>query len=123
MTQGASHAAAPVDPQRLGAAVRRVAAAVGLELRHWADESTGVAYLARAGTTHLISSEAAALLELVAGHERGLEVREIAHAAGLGGSAEPELFESLERIIAGLIDSGLLRRRIDDGQPGRVGGG
>lgn len=90
----------------------------GVALRHWAAEPTALARLQGEGTTHLIGVEALALIEATAGHARGLTLREIAHALGVDGEVDAELGASLQRIIDGLIQSGLLRRVDDDADAG-----
>jgi len=92
-----------------------------LMLRHWEGESTAVARLPAAGTTHLIGAEALAVIQVVALHHRGLSPREIAHALGLVVDGDIEVEAGLQRIIDGLVQSGLLRRVNDDAEPGREG--
>lgn len=92
-----------------------------LMLRHWEGESTAVARLPSAGTTHLIGAEALAVVEAVARHDRGVAPREIAHALGLDVDGDLEVEAGLQRIIDGLVQSGLLRRLNDDAEPGREG--
>jgi PqqD family protein of HPr-rel-A system len=105
-----------------GTTTGRFTAAPDIELRQWPGETAAVVYQPRAGTTHLISAEALAVLECVAGHAEGLELREIEHAAGFDGEVEPEVRDGLQGIITGLLNSGLLRRRSDDGETGGPGG-
>ena len=89
-------------------------------LRHWEGEETAVARLATAGTTHLIGVEALAVMQTLSSPSQGLALREIAHALGLPGDADTEEVEGLQRIIDGLIQSGLLCRvDDDDADPGR----
>ena len=83
-------------------------------LRHWEGEETAVARLAAAGITHLIGVEALAVMQTLSSPAQGLALREIAHALGLPGDADTEEVEGLQRIIGGLIQSGLLRRADDD---------
>jgi len=92
-----------------------------LALRHWEGESTAVVRLPAAGTTHLIGAEALAVVQVVAHHSQGLSAREIAHALGLVVDGDVEVEVGLQRIIDGLIQSGLLRRVNDDADPGREG--
>lgn len=92
-----------------------------LGLRHWNGEDTALAHLAEAGTTHLIGTEALAVIQVVSQQRRGLASREIAHALGLVVDEDPEAEAALQRIIDGLVQSGLLRRTNDDADPGREG--
>jgi hypothetical protein len=96
-------------------------ASEGLVLRHWEGEATALALVPEAGTTHLIGAEALAVVQAVAEHRRGLASREIAHALGLDVDDDPEAGAGLQRIIDGLVQSGLLRRTNDDADPGREG--
>jgi hypothetical protein len=90
-------------------------------LRHWKGEATAVARLPGAGTTHLIGAEAMAVMQAVAEHSSGLAPREIAHALGLVVEGDAEVESGLQRIIDGLVLSGLLRRVNDDAKTGREG--
>ncbi|MBL8344514.1 MAG: hypothetical protein JNN03_03665 [Rubrivivax sp.] len=95
--------------------------AADASIRHWEGESTAVARLPAAGTTHLIGAEALAVVQAVAQGDRGLTPREIAHALGLLVDGDVEVETGLQRIIDGLVQSGLLRRTNDDAEPGREG--
>ncbi len=97
----------------------RFVPAGAMMLRHWEDESTAVVRLADAGTTHLIGAEALAIIQTLAGASRALGSREIAHGLGLGGDGDAEVEAGLQRIIQGLVQSGLLHRVNDDAEPGR----
>jgi hypothetical protein len=92
-----------------------------LMLRHWEGEATAVARLPAVGTTHLIGQEALAVVQAVALHDRSLAPREIAHALGLVVDGDAEVEVGLQRIIDGLVQSGLLRRVNADAEPGREG--
>lgn len=92
-------------------------ASAGLNLRQWEGESSGVVRLQASGATHLIGSEAVAVIQEVARHDGGLGLREIAHALGLVVDGDTELEAGLQRIIGGLVQSGLLRRVNDDAEP------
>jgi len=87
--------------------------------RHWAGEETAVARLPVAGTTHLIAAEALAVVDVVAEHPAGLPLREIAHKLGLVSDADEAVTGALQRMIDGLVHSGLLRQLDDDAAPGR----
>jgi hypothetical protein len=90
-------------------------------LRHWEGEATAVARLSDAGTTHLIGSEALAVIQCVQDSRDGLGLRDIAHALALGVESDAASEAALQRIIDGLVHSGLLRRMTDDAEPGREG--
>ncbi|MBI5720166.1 MAG: hypothetical protein HZC37_21030 [Burkholderiales bacterium] len=92
-----------------------------LMLRHWDGEATAVARLPEAGTTHLIGSEALAVVQTVLESREGLALRDIAHALGLVADGDDAIDAGLQRIIDGLVQSGLLRRLTDDAEPGREG--
>lgn len=96
-------------------------AAAGLTLRHWEGESTAVARVPQAGTTHLIGSEALAVVQVVAAQSRGVTRREIAHALELDVEDDVEVEASLQGIIDSLVQSGLLCRVNQDAEPGGKG--
>jgi len=90
-----------------------------LTTRHWEGEETAVVRLDVQGTTHLVASEALAVVQAVAScGEAAAGLREIAHALGQDITDDPALAAGLQRIIDGLVQSGLLRQRPDDAEPG-----
>lgn len=89
-----------------------------LTVRQWDGESTGVARRHEAGTTHLLSAEALAVLDAAGRLERGCDLREIAHGLGALGDRDPELEASIRQIIDGLVQSGLLIAVEDDAHTG-----
>ena len=90
----------------------------GVALKYWRGESTAVARLARAGPTYLIEADALAVIDAAASRLQGMSLRGIAHALGGGSTADLELEASLQCIIDGLIQSGLLRRVDDEAHSG-----
>lgn len=96
----------------------RFKAAPGLVLRHWPGEQTAVVLVQPAGVTHLVEVHALEIVLAVADRAAGMNLREIAHALGFELAADPSLGEGLQRIIEGLIQSGLLQRVEDDADPG-----
>lgn len=101
--------------------MKAYSAPADLMLRHWEGEATAVARLPGAGTTHLIGSEALAVVQTVLESRQGLALRDIAHALGLGVEGDAAFEAGLQRIIDGLVQSGLLCRVTDDAEPGREG--
>ena len=93
----------------------------GLALRHWQEESVALVREQRTGSTHLVSAEGYAVLRAAADSAGGLDLREIAHALGLESDGDAEVQSSLQSIIDGLVQSGLLSRVDDDAKPGRAG--
>jgi hypothetical protein len=91
----------------------RFSVAPDLCVKRWPGESTAVVRAASAGRTHLVGIEALAVLEAAGGSPSGLSLREIAHALDLDGDFDGEIEASLQRIIDGLSQSGLLHR-VDD---------
>lgn len=89
-----------------------------LALRHWDGEASGVVRLGIEGTTHLVSSEAVAVIQAVAACRRPVDQREIAHMLGLDLAEDAEARAGLQRIIDGLVRSGLLREYLDNAEPG-----
>jgi hypothetical protein len=91
----------------------------GLALRHWLEESVAVAHEQRTGSTHLVSAEGYAVLQAAAESACALDLREIAHTLGLESEGDSEVRSSLQSIIDGLVQSGLLSRVDDDANPVR----
>lgn len=89
-----------------------------LALRHWSGEETGVVRVGLQGTTHLVASEALAVLQAVLACGRPVGQRDIAHTLGLDLADDIEVQTGLQRIIDGLVLTGLLRERLDDAEPG-----
>ncbi|MBL8286367.1 MAG: hypothetical protein JNL85_00125 [Rubrivivax sp.] len=89
----------------------------GLALRRWPGEDLTVARQAGSGATHLLAAEAAAIIGVCGDSARGLTLREIAHAVGLGEENDPEVEAGLVGIIKGLLHSGLLGRAHGDAYP------
>ena len=89
-----------------------------LALRHRDGEETAVVRLGLQGTTHLVAAEALVVVQAVASCGRAVGSREIAHVLGQDATDDPELAAGLQRIIDGLVQSGLLRQRPDDAEPG-----
>lgn len=73
----------------------RVVAAPGLLIRHWGDEETGVAFVPGLARTHLVSAEAAELLQACLSAPEGFD-----SSAPLWPQAT----------LDGLLDAGLLQR-------------
>ena len=96
-------------------------AAEGLSLRHWPGESAAVACVPGSGATHLIATEALALVQAIAEHGQGMALGEIAHRVGLVVEGDTEVEAGLKSIIDGLVQSGLLHRLNDDAEPGGKG--
>ncbi len=90
-----------------------------LAIRHWPGEATAVVRLPQAGTTHLVGAEALAVLQAAASCGVPADPREIAHALELDMEGDDESQAALQRIIDGLVQSGLLRQRLDDADSGR----
>lgn len=108
-------------PKAAGAKIGRMiryTVPTGVALRHWDAEQTALAHVQGDGTTHLIGIAALALIQEASGHAQGLSLREIAHALGVDGEIDAEVEASLQRIIDGLIQSGLLHRVDADAEPG-----
>jgi hypothetical protein len=74
---------------------RLIAAAPGLLIRHWVGEEAAIAYVPDLARTHLISAEAADVLQVCQSTPEGLD----ASAAYWPQST-----------VDGLLDAGLLRR-------------
>ncbi|MCW5632308.1 MAG: hypothetical protein KIT17_03150 [Rubrivivax sp.] len=98
--------------------MNRFKSAPGLVVRHWPGEPTAVVLVQPAGVTHLVEVEALEIVHAAAVQPAGMSLREIAHALGLELAADPAIGEDLQRIIEGLIQSGLLQRVEDDADPG-----
>ena len=98
-------------------------APAGLLLRHWPGESTALARLPRAGTTHLVEAGAAAVLDALIAHPSGLGVGDIVRVLGIRPESDAEAEAGVRRLVEGLADAGLVHRVADDADPRPVPGG
>lgn len=71
------------------------------------------------GATHLVASEALAVIDGASTMSHGASVREIAHSLTAEAAEDAALLDGLQRIIDGLVQSGLLHRVDDEADAGR----
>jgi PqqD family protein of HPr-rel-A system len=88
-------------------------------VRHWEGETSAVVRDPESGATHLIGREALAVIEAAQASEQGASLREIAHDLAGDAPLDAEMEAGLQRIIDGLLQSGLLHRADDQAVAGR----